>query len=78
MVHDDGRPMMQTKRFHPINVVRWLAVVMLLTTWGLGITGFTTGNADLYRWAAYVFVVLLCVAFSPLIVFLIGSIIDRK
>lgn len=68
---------MQKKRIHPITVVKWLAILLLLTTWGLGIAGFATGENDYYRWAVYVFGVLLCVAFAPLIVFALSFLFEK-
>jgi predicted membrane channel-forming protein YqfA (hemolysin III family) len=69
---------MQSKRIHLITVVKWLAIVLLLITWGLGIAGFATGQSDYYRWAVYAFGVLLCVAFLPLVVFVISSLFEKK
>jgi len=70
--------MMQKKRIHPIAVVKLLALVLLFATWGLGIAGFATGNRDYYRWAIYVFGVLLCLSLAPLFLFALGRLFERK
>jgi hypothetical protein len=73
-----GRPVMKKKRIHPITVIKWLSVILLLATWGLGISGFATGNAVFYQWAVYFFSALLCVAFAPLVIFGFGKFFERK
>ena len=78
VVNNDGQSIMGKRRVHPIHVIQWLGIALGLACWGLGIAGFVTGNTDLYRWAAYTFGVLLCVAFTPLLVFVLTSFFERK
>jgi hypothetical protein len=66
------------KRIHPINIVKWLAVLLSIATWGLGLAGFALGDSRWYRWAGFTLAALLCVAFSPIIAFAIGSIVERR
>jgi hypothetical protein len=69
---------MQKKRLHPIAVVKWVAIALLLATWGLGTTGFASGNYQYYRWAIFAFGALLCVAFAPLAVFVLYSLLRKR
>lgn len=78
MVNNYGQSVMGKRLIHPVHVIQWLGIAFGLASWGLGIAGFVTGNTDLYHWAAYTFGVLLCVAFTPLLVFVLTSFFERK
>ena len=78
MVDENERPVMQQKRVHPILFAKWLAAMLLLTTWALAIVGFATGNHDYYRWAAYAFASVLVVAASPLAMFVATWIFEKR
>ena len=63
---------------HPCKIISYSSAVLLLVTWGLGITDFVTGEPIFYRRAIRAFVVLLLLSFSPLILFLVGSLFERN
>lgn len=69
---------MHQNRLHPVSALRWLTAILLVTTWGLPIAGLVTGNGDWYRWAAYVFAAVLFVAVSPLVLFVVTSMFEKK
>ena len=58
-------------RVHPINVVKWLIVVLLLATWTLGFIGWLFGESLFYRLAFWTLGATLFVGFSPLLLFLV-------
>ncbi len=68
---------MGRKRLHPIHVLKFVLVVLLLTTWALGLIGFFTENSRLIAWAGYTFVVTFAVASTPMLFFVVGLVIEK-
>ena len=62
---------------HPERVVLVSGLASLVTTWGLGLAGFFTGNQVLYGWAFLAGLVTFAIASAPLVAFLIGVMIER-
>jgi hypothetical protein len=69
--------MTHRKRLHPDRVVLYLGLVLMITTWTLGLTGFFTGNRQITMWAGYALVATLVVASTPLFAYIIGLAIEK-
>ena len=68
---------MGKKRMHPIHVLKFVVVVLLLTTWALGLMGFFTEDQRFLAWAGYALVTTVAVASTPLLFFAIGFAIEK-
>ena len=73
----DRSPQRRSWWRHPERVVLALGLVSLLSTWGLGLAGLFTGNRVFYGWASFALLVTLAIASTPLVVFLIGVMIEK-
>ena len=69
--------MSHQKRLHPERFVLILGGTMLLLTWGLGIAGFLTGDRRFFQWAGYALALGFATMATPMLVFLIGLVIER-
>lgn len=64
-------------RFYPINVIRFVVVVLLIATYGLAFLGFSFAEPRLYAWAKRICIATLAVSLTPLLTFLVGEVVDR-
>jgi hypothetical protein len=66
-----------TKRLHPERVLLRLCLLLLVTTWTLLLAWFFMGDRRVLTWALYALAATLIVASTPLVAFLVLSVIER-
>jgi len=66
-----------TKRIHPINVIKYVAIILLALTWLLFGYAVLADDKAMRYYGFVSFLILLAVAFVPLVASLLVVVLDR-